>query len=144
METTDTQQLIAAGMHPAELTTVDRDDAIKIIRDALKRRSGKTWSVTGGRGTAWGWITITAPPARRVGHDYDAATGATTENPDASKDRRWYMSDADCVELGELLGHVGPVHCQGETVPASSAYRRCAIEAALGVTALSTATPYWD
>jgi hypothetical protein len=47
-------------------TTNDRDAAIKRIKTALQRRSGKTWSVTGGRGTAWGWITIDAPPRRRT------------------------------------------------------------------------------
>lgn len=41
-----------------------RNETIKEIKSALKQRSGKAWSVTGGRGTAWGWITITAPPAR--------------------------------------------------------------------------------
>jgi hypothetical protein len=45
---------------------LDRDEAIKRIRAALKRRSGKAWSVTGDRGTAWGWIKIDAPPARRT------------------------------------------------------------------------------
>lgn len=45
---------------------MDRNETIKRIKDALKRRSGKPWSVTGGRGTAWGWITIDAPPARTV------------------------------------------------------------------------------
>src|SRR5919106_1076456 len=44
----------------------DRDEAIRQIRAALRRRSGRAWSVTGGRGTAWGWITITAPRARRA------------------------------------------------------------------------------
>lgn len=43
---------------------LDRDEAIKRIKAALKRRSGKPWSVTGGRGTAWGWIKIDAPPKR--------------------------------------------------------------------------------
>ena len=43
---------------------MDRSEAIERIRKALKRRSGKTWSVTGGRGTAWGWIHVSAPPAR--------------------------------------------------------------------------------
>jgi hypothetical protein len=43
---------------------MDRDETIKQIKTALQRRSGKTWSVTGGRGTDWGWITITAPPKR--------------------------------------------------------------------------------
>lgn len=43
-----------------------RDEAIREIKRALEKRSGKRWSVTGGRGTAWGWITIDAPPARRT------------------------------------------------------------------------------
>lgn len=45
-----------------------RDETIKAIKAALKKRSGKDWSVTGGRGTAWGWIAITAPPKRRTWH----------------------------------------------------------------------------
>jgi hypothetical protein len=45
---------------------MDRDETIKRIRKALRARSGKDWSVTGGRGTAWGWITIDAPPRRRT------------------------------------------------------------------------------
>ncbi len=45
---------------------LDRDDAITQIRAALKQRSGKTWSITGGKGTAWGWITVDAPPRRRT------------------------------------------------------------------------------
>ena len=44
----------------------DRDTAIRLIRAALRERSGVAWSVRGGakRATDWGWITITAPPAR--------------------------------------------------------------------------------
>jgi hypothetical protein len=47
-------------------TYIDRDAAIKRIRAALKFRSGKDWSVTGGKGTAYGWIKIDAPPRRRT------------------------------------------------------------------------------
>jgi hypothetical protein len=46
--------------------SIDRNDAIKRIKSALKKRSGKDWSVTGGKGTAWGWIEIDAPPRRRT------------------------------------------------------------------------------
>lgn len=42
-----------------------RDEAIERIRAALKRRAGRSWSVRGGRGTAWSWIEVSAPPARR-------------------------------------------------------------------------------
>jgi hypothetical protein len=40
---------------------MDRNETIKTIRTALRRRSGKAWSVTGGRGTGWGWITSPHP-----------------------------------------------------------------------------------
>lgn len=103
----------------------DRNDAIKIIRQALKERSGKTWSVTGGRGTAWGWIEIQAPPARRV-QPYD------------------YTSEAECAELGELLGLDRPAHCQGVSIPASGAYRREYVARARGLEPPCYGQPYWD
>ena len=146
-------EMIRKGMHPGEATTLDRDDAIKLIREALKKRSGKTWSVTGGRGTGWGWITIMSPPARRVAHDLnpdyhrdDPKPGAPShfENADAPKDRRWYMSEADSIELAELLGLARPVHCQGENIPAASDYRRFYVARALGLEATDNPTPYWD
>lgn len=104
------------------MTEVDRNEAIKIIRAELKRRSGKPWSVTGGTGTAWGWIRITSPPKRSPGY------GA--------------LSPEDQQELSELLGK--EVHHQGESVPASSDYRREAIERAQGLAPTVLPTPYWD
>ncbi len=101
----------------------DRDEAIKEIRRALKQRSGKSWSVTGGRGTGWGWITVHAPPSRRG---------------------QGYMSDADREELGRLLGKDSPVHHQGETIPASSNYRREYVALARGETPETVGSPYWD
>jgi hypothetical protein len=53
---------------------VDRDEAIARIKSALKLRSGKTWSVKGNRGTAWGWIDIDAPPKRRTWKDVQTNT----------------------------------------------------------------------
>lgn len=73
----------------AELT---RDEAVTITKRELRRRSGKTWSVRGGRGTSWGIVTVTAPPAR-----CDAYGG---------------MSDEDRTELAALLG-LDTVHHQG-------------------------------
>lgn len=104
---------------------LSRDETIKRIRAALKRRSGKTWSVTGGRGTAWGWIHITAPPKRRV-------------SPFG------YMTEADQIELADLLGKDRPVHCQGESIPASSEYRREYIDRAEGREPGKYGTQYWD
>lgn len=67
-----------------QIEDFSRNDVTKIIRNNLKIRSGKAWSVRGGRGTGSGWITISAPPARR------------TDNH--------YTSPEDCAKLGELLG----------------------------------------
>ena len=54
--TVDGQQV--GGALPAE--DLSRNAVIKRIRQALKRRSGHVWSVRGGTGTAYGWITIRA------------------------------------------------------------------------------------
>ena len=120
---TSTTELIARGVDPSELTAVDRNDAISLIRAALKRRSCKTWSVTGGRGTAWGWITITATPKR-----LDTYGG---------------MSDGDATDLAALLG-LDYVHHQGVCIAAASDYRREYIARALGLNPLSHGIPYWD
>lgn len=99
----------------------DRDETIKLIKTALKRRSGKPWSVTGGRGTAWGWITIDAQPKF---------------HKDETKLKQLHH------ELGQLLGK--DIHHQGEHVPASSDYYREYVDRAEGRTPSKIAKPYWD
>lgn len=101
---------------------IERDDVIRIVRTELKRRSGKAWSVTGGRGTSWGWITVTAPPKR------------TTQFGS--------MTEEDRAELSALLGT--DVHHQGYMIPASHAYRTEAVDRARGVQPATVGTPYWD
>lgn len=93
------------------------------IRAALKTRSSKAWSVTGGRGTAYGWITITAPPARLGTHGG--------------------MTDDDLGHLAELLD-LDSVHHQGVKIPASSDYYREYLDRAEGRTPSKIAEPYWD
>jgi len=155
-----TAEMIRNGMHPGEATSIDRDDAIKLIREALKKRSGKSWSVTGGRGTAWGWINVTAPSARRVGHkanpEYDALAfedqiriDRTGEGPPSSLDdpdaeSRYYMSREDCEELEQLFGLSRPAHCQGVSIAAASDYRRFYVARAKGLIATDSPQPYWD
>lgn len=102
----------------------DRDEAIKQMRSALKRRSGKAWSVTGGRGTAWGWITIHSPPSRREGFDY--------------------MPNIDRAELTYLLDLDRAVHQQGESIPAGSDYREEYVARCEGRTPTVHGSPYWD
>jgi hypothetical protein len=149
---TTTLEMIQGGMHPGEATSLDRDDAIKLIREALKKRSGKAWSVTGGRGTAWGWITIAAPPARRVGHkpnpDYGDVNVYRPDVPmyidDPDSEHRYYTSEADCAELAELLGMSRPTHCQGVSIPAASDYRRAYVAMAKGLPVTGNPQRYWD
>lgn len=100
----------------------DRNKTIAAIKQALKARSGRAWSVTGGRGTAYGWIRINALPSR---------CGEFGQ-----------MTDADRAELSALLGT--PVTLQGESIPASSAYRREYLARAHGQTPTECGTPYWD
>lgn len=110
---------------------MNRNQAITGIRAALQRRSGKPWSVTGGRGTAYGWIHITAPPRRR----------------ESSR-----MTVEDCTELAELLGldhehcicHKSGVGGQGHDVPAAPDYYLEWLDRANGHEPRVIGQPYWD
>jgi len=74
-----------------------RTDVTKKMRQLLRERSGKAWSAKGGRGTGWGWLTISAPPSRMD---------------------NWRMTKEDQAELSALLGE--KVHCQGMSVSGGS------------------------
>ena len=119
----------------------DRDETIKRIKSALQRRSVNSWSVTGGRGTAWGWITIQSPPARRT-WSHRLKAGAVeaydTGKPGGS------MSPQDREELGELMGLGKPSDCQGISIASSSDYYQEHIDRAEGRTPTKIAQPYWD
>jgi hypothetical protein len=113
---------------------MDRDEAIARIKTALKARTGRTWSVTGGRGTAWGWIKISAPPARRICSAKCA--------PGTCKHERWSMCDDDQALLALALNK--RPHHQGESIPSSGAYRQEYVDRAEGRTPSVIGTPYWD
>ena len=123
---------------------MDRDDAIARIRAALRARSGKEWSVTGGRGTAWGWITITTPPRRRVDAEGHAIGEPNGRGGIVGPDDVHYMSPVERAELGALLGLANPSHFQGESVPASGDYREEYVARAEGRTPTVFGHPYWD
>lgn len=113
-----------------------RDTAIRRIREALRRRSGKTWSVTHGRGSASGWLQISAPPRRRR---CDRETGEIDRGPG------YYMSKADRHELATLLAlSADRVEPLAIDVPASYAYRREYVDRAEGREPALIAQPYWD
>jgi len=125
-----------------------RNAVIGTIKRALRRRSGKAWSVRGHRGSAWGWITICAPPARCTWHheptgehdEHGLTVYASVNDPSLFG----HMGPADCAELATLLGLSKPVHCQGETIPASTAYYREYVDRAEGRTPSVQGTQYWD
>jgi hypothetical protein len=127
---------------------MERNETISKIKAALQRRSGKAWSVTGGRGTAWGWIKIDAPPSRCT-WTHRLKAGAVTDRPadyeEYNKGEPGHlMGPEDRAELGRLLGLDGPAHCQGESVAASHDYWQEYIDRAEGRTPAKIAQPYWD
>jgi hypothetical protein len=129
-----------------DLGELRRDDAIARIKAALRRRSGKAWSVTGGRGTAWGWIRIDAPPARRTWREVEAApdhNGRPTYEAQDSGRPGGSSSPADRHELAALLG-LERMHCQGESIPASSDYYTEFVDRAEGRAPRVLGRPYWD
>lgn len=84
------------------MTYIEPAQAAAQIRKCLRARSGKSWSVILGRGSSWGWITITALPKRR--------------------DRSGCLTAADARELAALLA-LGHVHPQGVLIPDGSTAR---------------------
>jgi len=98
---------------------MERDEAIQRIRKALKQRSGKSWSVRGGQGTAWGWITVDVPPAREANRQ------------------------TEFEELARLM-NVPKIHHQGMDIPASHDYRQEAVDRAEGREPSVYGKPYWD
>jgi hypothetical protein len=115
----------------------DRNETIKIIRAALRQRSGKTWSVTGGTGTAWGWISIDAPPARRTWEHHEGGAWSDTGRPGGS------TGPAECSELAALLG-LDQIQHQGVSIPSSSKHYVEYIDRAEGRPPSVRGEQYWD
>ena len=133
---------------------MDRKPVIKRIKTALQKRSGKAWSVTGGKGTAWGWLTIDAPPKRQTSR-YLVLPGMSGDYPEHYEKTRTdtsepggYITEADGLELAELLGWPDGegkgVHCQGVSIPASGDYWKEYIDRAEGRKPRKVGTIYWD
>lgn len=129
------------------LDLTDRNTAIAEIRKALKERTGKTWSVTGDRGTAWGWITIQSPPKRRTGHhvlkNWDGETFEDSYEYRDTSEPDGYMTpeDIDTLKAALDLDHV---HFQGVTIPASGDYRLEYVARARGEKPTVYGVQYWD
>lgn len=103
---------------------MDRNETIKTIKTALKAR-GLNYSVTGGRGTAWGWITIDLLPSV-----------SKLFTPDRRRDE--YVKMVLSLGLPREWGYTAV------SIPAGSDYYREYIERAEGKTPSKLGTPYWD
>lgn len=122
----------------ADVGQMSVNEVCQRIKRALRERSGKTWSVTHGRGTAYGWLKIDAPPARRVftWNGLKPADGGEVHNG-------FFSSLEDRYELARLLA-IDAVHPQGISIPASTAYRREYVDRAEGREPSVIGTLYWD
>lgn len=101
-------------------TNLDYSDPIavaKVIRTALRARSGKTWSVRNDRGTAWGWLTIRVPDSRADNRD-------------------------ELRELNALFGVSGTSNCIG--VADTPNHRREYVALACGHVPTVHGVAYWD
>lgn len=100
----EVDELVARGV-------ADRTSFVRVVRKLLKERTGVAWSVSGGRGTAWGWVTITAAKSRQADGN---------------------MRPGDQALLARVLGADSPVHHQGESVKPTRSARAAIIRAICG------------
>jgi len=139
-----------AAPQPEALPYLERNEAITRIKAGLERRTGRKWSVTGGSGTAWGWIKVTAPPKRRTW----GSKRRENPPPGCSHSEEWEpvdigepnrdMSPDDRECLKAALG-VHWVGCSGESIPASGDYYREYVDRAEGIhPPRRIGKPYWD
>lgn len=103
---------------------LSRPDAIATVKASLRARSGYSWSVTGGKGTAWGWLRVNVAP----------------------KDQAQFscMAEVDQVWLALLLGHDYPIHQQGESIANSGGHYKQLIAQAAGYNPTVFGEQYWD
>lgn len=99
----------------------NRSEVTKMIKGFLKARTGRDWSVTGGTGTAWGWLRITAPKGRKV-------------------DFRATMEDQ--ILLGLAMGCDWPQ--EAFSVASSDGHWLAALQRAAGLEVTGSEVPYWD
>jgi hypothetical protein len=141
--TTEIESILAQGLN--------RSAIIAFIKRNLKVRSGITWSVTGGKGTAYGWLTIDAVPARRTFRNIPAPGNEIARNPGKENwievedpSYEWgHTGPADRQKLATLLD-LDTVHTQGQSVAASNDHYREAMQRAAGLPVTKIAQPYWD
>ncbi len=105
----------------------ERSDVCKRIKKALRKRTGLSWSVTGGRGTAWGWLNIQAPKGRLICRDQNPNYDWHLDNYQDEKpfierqategETAYYTSQEDREILAKALGlGMNEVSAQGVSI----------------------------
>ncbi len=130
----------------------DRNETIKRIRTALRRRGSIAWSVTGGRGTSWGWLRIDAPPRLRTWQRVEISGSAVSYGDPVYRCANSYevghsMGPYLQAELRKLLGFGPEETChysQGCSIAAGSDYYAEYIDRAEGRVPTKLGRPYWD
>jgi len=133
--------------NPGTREGTSRDFAAATIRSSLKKRSGKPWSVTVGRGTAWGWLHVDSPNARRTWR-WRLPPGAR-DIPESyqeydSGQPGGHASPAERAELAQLLGLKRLDSYQGVSIPGAHDYYEEYMDRAQGKPPSVTGKPYWD
>lgn len=127
---------------------MNRNEVMKKIKANLKARTGRTWSVTGGRGTAYGWLSIDAPPARRKWQNVDSGErderGMPVYNEVFDTSREFgHMGPEDRAILAEALG-MESVHHQGVSIPSSHGHYQEYLDRSEGKVPTVYGERYWD
>lgn len=103
---------------------IDTDESVKRIRAALKRKTGMAWSVRRGKGTAYCWLSVGAPPRRQVAHDRNPAWNCWDmdsneppyfERPKVKGDLVTHTSNTDAQILADIFGKSAH-HCQDMSI----------------------------
>jgi hypothetical protein len=121
------------------------NDICKQIKNALNERShSHKWTCRHGKGTSHGWLRISAVPKYCTYH-FRPINGDWQNCEEYNDPLKPYgnMGKADREELARLLG-LERVHCQGEQVPASSAYYEEYLCRAQGKQPTRYGEQYWD
>ena len=138
-----------ATIIPVPRRYIDRAEAIRRIKAGLESRSGKTWSVTGGKGTSYGWLKVNPPPKRCI---YRLCNPEGTDEPADYRTGVWKPTQAagrgdagpdDLAELARLMG-LESIHHQGLSIPSGNDFYYEHIDRAEGRTPAKIAERNWD
>ena len=127
-----------------------RNEVIARIRKGLNKRSDRTWSVTGGRGTSHGWLLIDAPPQRRTFDNRQTGELGSDGMPVYELihvgENGYLMGPDDRTELARLLGFPDQSSAphQGVKIAAGHDFYAEFIDRAEGRTPSVIGKAYWD